>query len=290
VNLDVRGNYTDFSGGGGGSGALVNIFSNSTAAINAGGELSFGGMTGNGSPTYPFAGIKGAKQGAAGNGNYDGYMSFYTTNQAGYFTEGMRLTGGGAGSSSTGVLEASNGTSLQPICLADGTGCPAYALLASPALTGTPTAPTASTATTGTQLATLDFVHNNVNSFGYLTSVSWSIQPVLFSTSTMLGPVYFTTYIGSIIPTMIARLSGAISCTSAPVINFMDLGTSPTTSYGSATSLGSLTTGTSDGVYGSGTHNLGEYGLTVNHYYGIGFSAGTCVTAPTIDVSVYATW
>jgi hypothetical protein len=89
-------------------------------------------MTGNGSPTYSFAGIKGAKQGAAGNGNYDGYMSFYTTNQDGYFTEGMRLTGGVAGSSSTGVLEASNGTSLQPICLADGTGCPGYALASGP--------------------------------------------------------------------------------------------------------------------------------------------------------------
>jgi hypothetical protein len=43
-------------------------------------------------------------------------------------------------------------------------------------------------------------------------------------------------------------------------------------------------------VYGSGTYILGEYGLTVNHYYGIAFSGGTCVTAPTIDVSVYAAW
>jgi hypothetical protein len=162
--------------------------------------------------------------------------------------------------------------------------------LASPALTGTPTAPTATSGTNTTQLATTAFVKSAVNDYTFISSNNWNIQPTLFSTGATIGPVYYAQYGGAVIPTMIARLSGTISCTASPVINFMDLGTSPGTAYGSATSLGSLTTGTSDGVFGSATYILGVSALTAGHYYGIALSSGTCVTAPTIDVSVLAVW
>ena len=114
----------------------------------------------------------------------------------------------------------------------------------------------------------------------------WSIQPVLFSTSTALGPVYFLPN-GATWPSstfiMIARLSGTISCTVAPSIVFLDLGTSATTAYGSATVFATLTTGTSDGVY---TNGGGAASIAAGHYVGMGFSGGTCVTAPTIDLTV----
>ena len=119
-----------------------------------------------------------------------------------------------------------------------------------------------------------------------LYNYNWSIQPTLFSTSTALGPVYFlpngATWPGSTL-VMIARLSGTISCTVAPSIVFLDLGTSATTAYGSATAILSVTTGTSDGVYQNGG---GAGSITAGHYVGMGFSGGTCVTAPTIDLTV----
>lgn len=112
----------------------------------------------------------------------------------------------------------------------------------------------------------------------------WNVQPGLFASGTMLGPVFKAVY-ATTAQTMTVRMVGTISCTAAPVVNLMDLGTTPATAYGSATSAGSLTTGTSDGVYSSSS-----LGASINsgHYYGIAFSAGTCVTAPTFDVS--ATW
>jgi hypothetical protein len=67
------------------------------------------------------------------------------------------------------------------------------------------------------------------------------------------------------------------------VAGLYDLGTSPTTAFGSATLVNSVTTGTSDGVYqftGSGTDVFNG-----QHYYGVGFSSGMCATAPTIDVT-----
>lgn len=115
----------------------------------------------------------------------------------------------------------------------------------------------------------------------------WDIQSALFATSTLFGPVYFYqlpagTYVPTTTP-LIARLSGTISCTVAPVVGIYDLGTSSTTAFGSATLVGSVTTGTSDGVYQA---NLSSLTFNGQHYYGVAFSAGTCVTAPTIDVTV----
>jgi hypothetical protein len=102
----------------------------------------------------------------------------------------------------------------------------------------------------------------------------------------MLGPVYLFQYAtGSytdINVELLARLSGTISCTVAPVVSLRDLGTSPTTSYISGSQIASLTTSTADGVFET---NYGATSITFygGHYYGIGFSSGTCVTAPTID-------
>lgn len=136
---------------------------------------------------------------------------------------------------------------------------------------------------TGGLLTTIAQPCNLVRSQDYY----WNIQGVLFATSTMLGPTHLAPYTPSSFDTvMTARLSGTISCSVAPVIQLMDLGTSPTTVYGSATSVASLTTGTSDGVY-SVTWATGS-SIISGHYYGIGFSAGTCATAPTFDIS--ATW
>lgn len=119
-----------------------------------------------------------------------------------------------------------------------------------------------------------------------LIPASWNIQSTLFALSSMLGNVTYSPYTGSNQGPMIARLSGTISCTVAPVIVLMDLGTSPSTVYGSATPLASLTTGTSDGVYVQSAVPA----LTTGHYYGVAFSAGTCVTAPTFDITVNQQW
>jgi hypothetical protein len=110
----------------------------------------------------------------------------------------------------------------------------------------------------------------------------WSIQSVLFATSTMLGPVYYEVNGGTLVA-VTARLSGTISCTVAPTINILDLGTTVTTAYGSGTSLNTLATGTADGAFTSiGLSNA----IAAGHYIGLGFSAGTCVTAPQIDATI----
>ena len=119
-----------------------------------------------------------------------------------------------------------------------------------------------------------------------LNNSAWNIAPSLFSTVTMLGAVNYAPYTDSAGPRITVRQSGTISCTVAPTINFMDLGVTASTAYGSATSIASVTTATTDGVFtGSGI-----IPLTSTHYYGIAFSAGTCVTPPTFDISVQAAW
>ena len=120
----------------------------------------------------------------------------------------------------------------------------------------------------------------------FLGNSSWTIAPTLFATSTMLGAVHYTPYSNAAGPTITVRTSGTISCTVAPVLQLMDLGTTPSTVYASATSILSVTTSTSDGVFTA----IGSSALQNNHYYGIAFSAGTCATAPTFDASVSAVW
>jgi hypothetical protein len=97
----------------------------------------------------------------------------------------------------------------------------------------------------------------------------------------MLGPVYYLpqSVTASVLATV--RLSGTISCAVAPQVYIMDLGTSASTSFGSATVDTLVNTGTSDGVYQNG----GGATLSAGHYFGLAFNAGTCVTPPTVDAT-----
>ena len=109
----------------------------------------------------------------------------------------------------------------------------------------------------------------------------WNIQPGLFARDMALGPAYFFVAPSAIVA-VTARLSGPISCSDAPTVTILDLGVSPTTNYESAKVLKTLATGTADGAY-----STTGFAATVKggHYVGLGFSAGTCATPPTIDVT-----
>ena len=116
----------------------------------------------------------------------------------------------------------------------------------------------------------------------------WSIQPGVAAVSTMLGAVYYapnglTAASSSLFS---ARLTGPMTCSSAPVIQFMDLGVgTPGTIYSSATVLLSLTTGTTPGVYSNLT---GSFTTVSGHWYGIALGSSTsCSVYPTFDISLY---
>jgi hypothetical protein len=108
-----------------------------------------------------------------------------------------------------------------------------------------------------------------------------TIQSALFSTNTILGPVFYEP-VAVTYKSIIARLSGSISCSIAPAVSLYDLGTSPSTTFGSVVgTVDGVTTGTSDGVY----QHTASVNMVAGHYYGYGFSSGTCATAPTFDLS-----
>jgi hypothetical protein len=108
-----------------------------------------------------------------------------------------------------------------------------------------------------------------------------SIAGTLFATSTMLGPV-FAEPVTATYKTIIVRMSGSITCATAPVVTMEDLGTSPSTAFGSVVgSVDSVTTGTSDGVY----QHSASVNLTPGHYYGFAFSGGACATPPNFDIT-----
>lgn len=99
--------------------------------------------------------------------------------------------------------------------------------------------------------------------------------------NTILGPVYLeATQVH--FKALIVRLSGTTTCPVAPVVSFMDLGTSPTTTFSSATSVTSLTTGTTAGVY----QTTGNVNLALGDYFGFAFTGGTCSAAPQFDITV----
>lgn len=111
-----------------------------------------------------------------------------------------------------------------------------------------------------------------------------NIPSTLFALNTMLGPVYFepSTLASVAAKTWTVRLAGTISCTVAPAISLMDLGTSPTTSFGGASgSVYTLPTSTSAGVYASS----GSVNMVPGHYYGYAITSGTCATPPTFDIN-----
>jgi hypothetical protein len=170
--------------------------------------------------------------------------------------------------------------------LTNTTGLPAASVVAG-ALANGMSATTQAANDNSTKLSTTAYVTNAVSNSITISNAYWSIQPTLFATATLLGPVYYTSYTnGSTNPKLTIRLSGTISCIAAPNVVLMDLGTSATTVYGSATAIASVATGTSDGVY----TGIGTIALISGHYYGVAFSSGTCATAPTIDITDFDTW
>jgi hypothetical protein len=111
---------------------------------------------------------------------------------------------------------------------------------------------------------------------------NWSVTPGLFSTTTALSAIYWFPQ-GATIYNVTARITGSPICVAAPTVVILDLGTVPTTSYGSATILQSLATGTSNGAFTTGTISKA---VTAGHYVGFGLSAGSCVTPPQLDTTM----
>lgn len=110
----------------------------------------------------------------------------------------------------------------------------------------------------------------------------WNLQSALFSTATAVGSVYYEMNAAKIVA-VTARLSGSITCTTAPTLAILDLGTVATTAYASATVLTSLATGTADGAFSATGLSVA---VAAGHYLGLGFSAGACTVAPTMDITV----
>jgi hypothetical protein len=121
----------------------------------------------------------------------------------------------------------------------------------------------------------------NTGAYSLTHNDAWTVQPSLFATSTAASGVFYEANAATL-SAVTARLEGGITCTTAPMVAILDLGTSPGTAYGSATVLTSLATGTADGAFAANGLNVG---ITAGHYVGIGFSAGTCATAPTISIT-----
>ncbi|MDB5042159.1 MAG: hypothetical protein JWN27_2885 [Candidatus Eremiobacteraeota bacterium] len=103
ISLDVQGVDSFSSGGGGGVGALATYIATSTAAIDKGATIALGGTTGNGTAQYVFGAIRAAKQSAAGDANYGGYLDFYTTGDSGSVSRALRLDKTGLATFSAGV-------------------------------------------------------------------------------------------------------------------------------------------------------------------------------------------
>lgn len=111
----------------------------------------------------------------------------------------------------------------------------------------------------------------------------FDLQPGLFATSSATAAVYYAPN-GYTLKSIVTRVTGSPICTAAPTVVILDLGTSPTTAYGSATVLVSQATATSNGVF-SNTSITGA-SVASGHYIGLGLSAGACVTAPTLSVTL----
>lgn len=110
----------------------------------------------------------------------------------------------------------------------------------------------------------------------------FTLQPGLLSTGAAVSNVYYEPNAATIMA-VTTREEGNPVCVTAPVLQILDLGTSPTTTYASATKIQAQTLSTGNTV-------VSTTGLTIavaaGHYLGIGFSAGTCVTPPTISAVV----
>ena len=92
TKLTVIGNSTD-QGGGGSSGSILNILSNTALAANTGGSISLGGIFNASSTNRTFGVIKGYKENAT-NGDAKGYLSFLT-HTGSNISEALRINSSG---------------------------------------------------------------------------------------------------------------------------------------------------------------------------------------------------
>lgn len=110
----------------------------------------------------------------------------------------------------------------------------------------------------------------------------FQFMPSLFATNTATGSIYYEPNAVTI-RAVVSREQGSPTCTAAPVLTILDLGTSASTAYASATVLYSQTLSTSNTVVA----NTGlSVAVAAGHYIGAGFSAGACVSAPTISTTI----
>lgn len=99
--------------------------------------------------------------------------------------------------------------------------------------------------------------------------------------ATMYGPVYLEP-LQVHFKSIIVRTKGS-TCTVAPAVQFVDLGTSPSTIYsGIAGTVDSVNTSTTDGVF-QATANVN---MVPGHYYGFALLNGTCTQWPQYDITV----
>lgn len=265
------------------SGTLANVLTGplTTAALTATGTTTLGSA---GQTTIATSGrvtTSSSFEGDIGDATpADGTFNLITATAANFGSAAQTTING------SGILSAASGSNLHTpttLVLTNATGLPAASVVAG-ALANGMTATTQSAADSSTKVATTAYADAAVAAGAALNTHSdyWSIQGVLFATSTVLGPV-FQEPIGIGFGQLTARLSGTISCSVAPNVVLLDLGTSATTVFGSATVIDALTTGTTDGVY---TVSNTPGSASAQHYYGIGFNSGTCITAPTFDITV----
>lgn len=113
------------------------------------------------------------------------------------------------------------------------------------------------------------------NSFFY-----GDIQPGLLSASTLFGPPFYLPNAAKL-KALTVRVVGSLICATQPTIGLMDLGTSVSTVYGSASAAQTLATSGS-GAYSSGSINVS---LTSGHYYSFAITTASCVTPPTVDAA-----
>jgi hypothetical protein len=231
-------------------------------------------------------------------------------------TSGCTGSGGGGGSSvgTAGQMQmvgATSGSFAASSCTDNGTNVTCTEPTVAPSLiAGTPSAgalaalPTGAhgsaddeSSTAGVPAANVDYLRADSAAHCYEMSLNGgteaciptasvhtdyaNIAGTLFATNTMLGPV-FAEPVTATYKTIIVRMSGSITCATAPAVTMEDLGTSPSTAFGSVVgSVDSVTTGTSDGVY----QHSASVNLTPGHYYGFAFSGGACAVPPNFDIT-----
>lgn len=178
------------------------------------------------------------------------------------YTIGLTATGVTAGSYAKVTVD-NKGRVTDGLTL-DAADIPAaIARLASPALTGTPTAPTASLATNTTQIATTAFVRQEINA---LVGSAGSALDTLQELAAAIGDdANFATTITTSIATKLAKASNLSDLTSASTARTnlgVAIGTDVQAYSAKLASLAGLTLSANTGVIASGSNSFTTYSLT----------------------------